>query len=78
MTLATQTSNRPTNKALTMVGGTVVLTPFIQPAVAEVWPQIAAPALAGDAMTALVGAVLTAVVSLAFAWFVPDRPNVPG
>jgi hypothetical protein len=71
-----QPTKLPTNKALTMAGGTVVLTPLIQPAVFEVWPQIAPMFLAGDAMTALVGGLLTAIASLAFAYFVPDRSNI--
>ena len=71
-----QLTNRPTNKALTMAGGTILLNPLIQPAVSEVWPQIVPTVLAGDAMTTLVGASLAAAVSLGIAWFIPDRPNV--
>ena len=50
---ATQPTNMPTNKTLTMAGGTILFTPLIRPAVAEVWPQIAPAAMSGDAMTAL-------------------------
>ncbi|MCB5199009.1 hypothetical protein LGQ03_07135 [Loktanella sp. TSTF-M6] len=71
-----QPTKMPTNKSLTMAGGTILLNPLIQPAVSEVWPQIAPTVLAGENMTTLVGAALAAGISLFFAWFVPDRPNI--
>ena len=77
MTLETQPSRAPTNKALAMFGGTVALAPFIGPAVAEVWPLVAPAALAGPMMTDAVAALLAAVLSLVLAYFVPDRWGMP-
>lgn len=77
MTLETQPTRAPTNKALTMLGGTVALAPFIGPAVNEVWPQIAPAFLAGPAMTEAVAAVIAGLASLALAYFVPDRWGTP-
>jgi hypothetical protein len=71
-----QPTNLPTNKMLTTAVGTVGIAPIIMGAVAEVWPQIAPAALAGQAMTVLVGTGLAALISMGIAWFVPDRANI--
>jgi hypothetical protein len=75
--LANQASARPTNKALTMFAGFVLTTPQVAPVVNEVWPQIAPAALAGPAATNAVAAIIAGAISLAVAWFVPDRANNP-
>jgi len=65
---ATQPDAWPTRKLA--VGATVAT------AAAEVWGAVMAgayPALAGPAMSALVGLL----AGLAVGWFVADRPNVP-
>lgn len=74
---AVQTSARPTNKTLTMLGGTIGLAPLIQPSVSEWWPAIAPAAFAGEGTTALVGAALAGAISLLVAYFIPDRLNTP-
>lgn len=71
--LENQPDRLPTNKALTMFGGTVALAPIVGPAVAEIWPQIAPAFLAGPAATELLAAALAGLLSLALAYFVPDR-----
>lgn len=71
--LETQPGNLPTNKALTTALANVGSLPFIVPAVQEVWPQIAPAALAGPNMTIAVAALISGVVALGVAWFVPDR-----
>lgn len=75
--LANQPTARPTNKALTMFAGFVVTTPQIAPVVNEVWPQIAPAFLAGPAATNALAAIIAGAISLAIAWFVPDRANNP-
>jgi hypothetical protein len=77
MTLAVQTSARPTNKALTMFGGVVVTTPMVLPFVEEVWPQIGPGFLTGPAATYALAAAVAASISLAIAYFVPDQLNYP-
>jgi hypothetical protein len=76
MNLANQPTARPTNKTLSMFGGFVITTPMVSPVVTEVWPQIAPAFLAGPAATNAVAAIVAGVLSLAIAWFVPDRANV--
>lgn len=78
--LVVQTTGKPTNKLITALTTNVVLTPFIQPAVQEAWPQIASMAFSGPAVTALVGAILTNIVALLLAYIVRDRAGfvVPG
>ena len=86
--LANQPTARPTNKALTMVAAfPFTLTqvapavneiwPQIVAAVHEVWPQIAPSFLAGPAATNALAAIIAGAISLAIAWFVPDRANNP-
>jgi len=75
--LANQPTALPTNKAMTMFAGFVLTTPQIAPVVAEVWPQIAPGFLSGPAATNALAAILAGVISLAVAWFIPDRANSP-
>ena len=77
MTLANQPSRAPTHKTLAMFGGFVLTTPQVLPVVHEVWPQVAPAFLAGPAATNALAAVIAALISMAVAWFVPDRANIP-
>ncbi len=67
----------PTNKALVASGTTALLLTLIDPAVREVWPQIAPAVLTGDAFTALVAGACAVLGGLALAWVVPDRAGTP-
>jgi len=72
MKLATQLSAFPTNKLLTGASVTGIVTA----AWAEVAPNYL-PALAGPAMSVLVGAAAGAVMGVVAGYFVPDRVNEP-
>lgn len=65
MKLANQPDFLPSNK--------LTVAAMIGPAVVEVWQVVAHAALAGPAMSALVGSVVALVVG----YFVDDRANVP-
>lgn len=75
--MAEQTSSAPTRKLTTMLIGVPALYAMIGPAISESWPQIAPAAFAGEAMTALVSAIIVAALTGLVAYFVPDAPNVP-
>ncbi len=76
MAYETQPDAWPTNKALVSAGSTAAILTLIDPAVREVWPQIAPAFLTGQAMTALVAAATAVAGGLALAWLVPDRAGV--
>ncbi len=73
MTFEVQPDAWPTNKTLVGTTSTAMILTLIDPAVSEVWPQIAPAVLAGDAMTALVGATCAVLGGVGLAWLVPDR-----
>lgn len=77
MTLARQPSPLPTNKALTVAALAPALALYVEPVAAELWPQIAPTILTGPETTAAVAWLLSALASLAVAWWVPDQANVP-
>lgn len=74
---AEQPDAKPTNKLVVGVGGSVTIFPVAYAAVAEVWPQIAPAALAGEAATAFVAVLFSAAMAFGAAYFVRDRTNVP-
>ncbi len=73
MAFETQPDAWPTNKAMIGSTSTAVILTLIDPAVHEVWPQLAPAFLTGDAMTALVAATCAVLGGLGLAWLVPDR-----
>ena len=75
--MATQPTVLPTRKLAVATIGNIGLNTLMADAIKEAWPQIVGSALSGTAMTAFVAAALPALLSLAAAYFVPDRPNIP-
>lgn len=75
--MTTQPSAMPTNKLAVATIGNVTLNALMADAIREAWPSIVGPALSGPAMTAFIAAAIPALLSLAVAYFVPDRPNIP-
>lgn len=76
MTYEKQPDGLPTNKAAVVAALAPVVAIYVEPVVAEVWPQIAGGVLAGPAVTQMLAAILGAVAALVVAWWVPDRAGV--
>ena len=75
--MAKQPSALPTNKLAVGSAVTAIVGTQLSPAVAEVWPQVVWPILAGPAVTDIVSASAALAAGLVVGWFVPDRANVP-
>jgi hypothetical protein len=75
MATAKQKSALPTNKLAVGSAVTAIVGTQLSPAVAEVWPQLVWPVLAGPAMTDIISAVSALIAGLVVGWFVPDAPN---
>jgi hypothetical protein len=73
MALAKQKSSLPTNKLMVGSAFTAIVGTQFSPAVAEVWPQIVWPVLAGPAVTDIVAGLAALGAGLVVGWFVPDR-----
>lgn len=68
-----QPDSWPTNKGTVAAAVASVFTVYTQPAVAEIWPQVAPVVLSGDAVTGMTSALAGTVIGLVAAWWVPDR-----
>ena len=77
MPLERQPDILPTNKSTVAaaLGAGVVL--HAEPLIAELWPSIAPPLLAGPAATDAMSWLAGILAALAVAWFVPDRAGCP-
>ena len=73
--LVKQPSAMPTRKLMVGTLAAAVTGTQLAPALAEVWPQIAPPVLAGPAVTEYMALVLSVVAGLAIGYFVKDRAN---
>ena len=74
---ARQATPWPTRKLSVATLGNIGLNALMSDAIKEAWPQMVAPALAGEAVTIFVAAAVPAFLSLVIAYFVPDAPNSP-
>jgi hypothetical protein len=74
---ADQVSWRPTNKLSIGAAVAPIAALNAEPAVAEVWPQIAPAILSGPAVTTAMAAICGAFAGVLAAYWVPDAPNVP-
>jgi hypothetical protein len=73
--LVTQPTALPTRKLMVGTLVAAITGTELAPALAEVWPQIAPPVLAGPAVTEYMALVLSLLAGLAVGYFVKDRAN---
>lgn len=73
--LVSQPSAMPTRKLMVGTLAAAITGTELGPALAEVWPQIAPPVLAGPAVTSYLSLVMSLAAGLAAGYYVKDRAN---